>query len=89
MTDYSKQKAGDVVEVPGVGKVKLTRPMYRREWQGDVFWVAPGYRWIKSRQAFSGNDLLHNFQADAAEDAPSGTAAERLAWYADRNLLRA
>ncbi len=65
MTDYSKFKAGDVVELPGIGAVKLARPIERKEWQGDTFLVAPGYRWIKSRKQFSQTALLHTFQADS------------------------
>ena len=51
-------KAGDVIETDK-GRIKLTRRVYWNE-RLDC-WTAPGYRWIKSRQQFSGNALLTHF----------------------------
>ncbi len=68
MTDYSKVKAGDVVETV-YGRIKLSRdPQFNaaREW-----WTLPGYRWIKSRQQYSGTARLYNCQGDA----PKGDAS--------------
>ena len=52
-------KAGDVVvitEGPKKGsKVKLTRPVTRRDMAYGPRWEVPGYRWIESRQKFSSN----------------------------------
>lgn len=33
-------------------------------------WYAAGYRWIKSRQSFSGNCLLHNFKTYELDALP-------------------
>ena len=52
MTDWTKTKAGDEVEVPGWGKIKLTGPVRRSHLPGYL--TAPGCRWIKSKQKFSG-----------------------------------
>lgn len=61
MTDWKTAKAGDEVEIPFYGKVKLTRPVQRHAWRENS-WIAPGYRWIKSKQKFSGNALENQFK---------------------------
>jgi hypothetical protein len=60
--DYSQYKAGDVIET-SKGKIKLTDPPdYHDGW---CRWYAYGQKWIKSKQRFSGNILLHCFEGDA------------------------
>ena len=62
--DYSLLKPGDVIETPK-GRIKLTEtPHYNEGWG---CWYAFGHKWMKSKQKFSGNALLHNFKAGTAK----------------------
>jgi hypothetical protein len=65
MTDWTQTKPGDEVNVPGWGIIKLTAPV-RPHAHIEGALVAPGFRWIKSKQKFSGNALLSVFRPDQA-----------------------
>lgn len=59
MTNYSETKVGDEIEIPGTGKVKLSRPIYAANRPNHF--IASGYRWIESKQKFSGTGREYIF----------------------------
>jgi len=46
-------EAGNIVVLDNGKKIKLVNPVAQDKRAYGTFWIAPGYRWISSRQKFS------------------------------------